>query len=123
VDVRKRLTYVYTLADILSVLENIEEIKRLHRAKAWEILLDRYSAVRRRLVSIQGSAAAVNISRKDNIVVMNAIGHFRTMEQEVERARSKKAQDELDSARLNEIASKVLDELNGVMISIRQAAE
>jgi hypothetical protein len=45
------------------------------------------------------------------------------MEQTVERARYKNAQDDLDLARLNKTAARILDDLNGVMISIRQAAD
>jgi len=47
VEVRNRLNRVNTVADFAEVVATIEEIKRLHRVKAWEISLDRYSFVRR----------------------------------------------------------------------------
>lgn len=99
----------------------IDEIKRLHRVRAWEICLDRYSVVRRLLVSVQESSP--NVREEQHAVLAGAIEQFRIMEQTVERARSKSTQDDLDLARLNKMASKILDELNGVMISIREAAE
>jgi hypothetical protein len=99
----------------------IEEIKRLHRVRAWEISLDRYSVVRRLLGSVQESSPSV--SEEQRTVLAGAIEQFRVMEQTVERARSRNTQDDLDLARLNKMASKVLDQLNGVMISIREAAD
>ena len=120
IEVRERLTRVDTVADFAGVLATIEEIKRLHRVKAWEISLDRYSVVRRLLVSVQESSPTV--SDEQRAVLAGAIEQFRTMEQTVERARSRNAQEDLDLARLNKIASKILDDLNGVMITIRQAA-
>lgn len=121
VQVRDRLTGVNTATDFATVLAIIEEIKRLHRVRAWEICLDRYAAVRRLLVSVQESSR--NIRDEQRGVLAGAIEQFRIMERSVERARSKSAQDDLDIARLNKAASKILDDLNGVMISIREAAE
>lgn len=120
-EVRDRLTRVNTVADLASVLSMIEEIKRLHRVKAWEICLDRYSAVRRLLVSVHESSP--HLRDKQHAILAGAIEQFRIMEQTVERARSKNAQDQLSLARLNNVASNVLDQLNGVMISIRETVD
>ena len=121
IEVRNRLNRVNAVADFAQVLATIEEIKRLHRVKAWEISLDRYSVVRRLLVSVQESSPT--ISDEQRAVVAGAIEQFRIMERTVGRARSRNAHDDLDLARLNTTAAKILDELNGVMISIRQAAD
>ena len=83
--------------------------------------LDRYSHVRRLLVSIQETSS--KITEDQRAVVATSIGLFRIMEQTVERARSKNPREDPDLARLNKSASKILDDLNGVMISIRQAAD
>jgi hypothetical protein len=108
-----------TVADFASILATIEEIKRLHRVRAWEISLDRYSFVRRLMVSVQESSPTV--TEEQRAVLAGAIEQFRTMEQAVERVRSRNTHEHLDLARLNKIASRVLDDLNRVMISIRQA--
>ncbi|SPF42293.1 hypothetical protein SBA4_2910011 [Candidatus Sulfopaludibacter sp. SbA4] len=102
-------------------MEIIEEIVRLHRIKAWEVSLERYPAVRRRLVSIQESPSKVTGEQK--AVLAQSVEKFRLMQQKVERARSRNAQEGLDWARLNSDASRILDDLNRVMISIRQAAD
>ena len=120
-EVRDRLTRVNTVAEFATILAAIDEIKRLHRVKAWLICLDRYSIVRRLLVSVQESSP--NLRDEQHAVLAQAIEQFRIMEQTVERARSKNAQDDLDLARLNKIASKTLDELNRVMIAITDTAE
>lgn len=121
IEIRERLTRVNSVAEFAAALEIIEEIKRLHRVKAWEISLDRYSAVRRLLVSIQETSS--KISEDQRAVLASSIALFRIMEQTVERARSKSPQADPDLARLNKSASKILDDLNSVMISIRQAAD
>jgi len=121
IEVRERLTRVNTVAEFAEALATIEEIKRLHRAKKWEISLDRYSVVRRLLVSIQGSSPTLGDQQR--AVLAGAIEQFRTMEQTVERARSGHVQRDPDHARLNKVAAKIHDELNSVMISIRQVAD
>lgn len=49
--VRDRLTAIDTIADFSSAIAIMDEIKRLHRQGAWVILPDRYSALKKALVS------------------------------------------------------------------------
>ncbi len=118
-EIRERLIRELTVADFATVLATIEETKRLHRLQAWELSLDRYSLLRRLLVSIQESSPALKEEHRS--VIAGVIQQFRTMEETIERARHKKTQADLDPVRLNNIAGRALDDLNGIMISIRQA--
>jgi len=99
IGIRERLTRVNVVVEFAAALEIVEEIKRLHRAGAWEISLDRYSAVRRLLVSIQRSSS--KITGDQMAILEKSIDRFRTMEQVVERGRSKNPQEIPDLARLN----------------------
>jgi hypothetical protein len=80
-EARKRSTWGDSVADFAAVLQVIEEIKRLHRQKAWIISLDRYSVIRRHLVSLQTSA--LGITGEQRSLIGSAIEQFRTMEQTV----------------------------------------
>jgi hypothetical protein len=53
--VRGELSRRDAIADIATVLTTMEEVKRLHRQQAWAILPDRYSSLRRQLISIKAS--------------------------------------------------------------------
>jgi Co/Zn/Cd efflux system component len=121
IEIRERLTRTNSVAEFAAAVQIVEEIKRLHRIGAWETSLDRYSAVRRLLVSIQESSS--KITEAQRTVLASSIEQFRVMEQTVERARSRNPPGDPDLARLNKTASKILDELNSVMISIRQAVD
>ena len=117
-EARKRTTWGDSVADFAAVLQIIEELKRLHREKAWIISLDRYSVIRRHLVSLQTSA--LGITGEQRSMIGSAIEQFRIMEQTVEQARGKNREATLNVARLNDIAAALSDDLNRVMISMRQ---
>ena len=116
---KAQLSRVNTLADFSAVVTIMDEIKRLHRAKAWDLVPDRYSVVRRHLTSIQ--TLNPDLSEEQRAVLAGAAVQFRTMEHRVETARTTNRAGELDLARLNRIVTKQLDELDKVMVSIRQA--
>lgn len=50
---KAQLSRVNTLDEFSSAIAIMDEIKRLHRAGAWELVPDRYSVLRRLLASIQ----------------------------------------------------------------------
>jgi hypothetical protein len=60
------------------------------------------------------------VGEDQKTTIASAIGQFQIMESRVERAWRDQADPNL--VRLNKIASKILDDLNSVMIAIRQAA-
>src|ERR1035441_1033775 len=50
---KAQLSRVDTMTEFSSAIAIMDEIKRLHRVRAWELLPDRYSILRRLLASIQ----------------------------------------------------------------------
>jgi hypothetical protein len=97
----------------------MDEIKRLHRARAWELVPDRYSVLRRLLASIQ--TLNPDLTDEQKTILGGAVVQFRTMEHQVETARARGRMADLNLARFNRIVAKQLDELDKVMLSIREA--
>jgi hypothetical protein len=118
-DTKAQLSRVNTLGEFSSAIAIMDEIKRLHRAGAWELVPDRYSVLRRLLASVQTLNPDLTIEQKT--VLGSAIVQFRTMENKVEAARHARRLSDLNLARFNRVVAKQLDELDKVMLSIRQA--
>lgn len=116
---KAQVSRVNTVADFSSALAIMDEIKRLHRARAWELVPDRYSMLRRLLASIQ--TLNPDLTEEQKTILAGAAVQFRTMEHQVETARAANRAMELDLARFNRVVTKQLDELDKIMLSIRQA--
>ena len=116
---RAQLSRVNTMAEFASEIAVMDEIKRLHRAGAWELVPDRYSVLRRQLASIQ--TLNPDLTEEQKTILGGAVVQFRTMEHQVETARAANRVTELNLARFNRTVTRQLDELDKVMLSIRQA--
>jgi hypothetical protein len=115
--VRETMLRLDTVMQFSEAITIMDEIKRLHRASAWVMLPDRYSALKRILISIRTLDFDINDDRKT--VLQSAIQHFSDIEKKVEKSLA--TQSNLPNvARLNEIVSIQLDKLNEVLASIRQ---
>lgn len=116
---KEQVSRVNTITEFASAIAIMDEIKRLHRARAWYIVPDRYSALRQLLASIQIQNPDLTAEHKS--ILAGAIVQFRTMENVVETACLANPPREIDLPRLNKTVSKVLDNLNAVMTAIQQA--
>lgn len=114
--VRENLLKMNTIAEFSSALSSMDEIRRLHRQEAWAILPDRYSALKKSLISIKGSNP--NMSDEYKKVIQSAIQIFSSIESEVETALSLK-QSPQDVAKLNQAISKQIDKLQQILIEIK----
>lgn len=114
-----QVSRIDTLGEFASAIAIMDEIKRLHRAQAWELVPDRYSMLRRMLTSIQ--TLNPDLTDEQRTILGGAILQFRTMENQVEKARAANEFEDLNLARFNRIVTQQLDELDKVMLSIRQA--
>ncbi len=79
---RESIKLLDTVTEFSSALAVMEEIKRLQRNGAWEILLDRYSALRKSLISIR--AFNPDFSIEQNKILQRAITHFAIIENKVD---------------------------------------
>jgi hypothetical protein len=102
--------------EITSAIAAMEEIKRLHREGAWSILPERYSALRKHLISIKG--VDPSMLAEEQTVLQGAMQQFLIMEQEVEKALLRK-EDPEDVPRYNSIVSKQIDRLQDILVDRR----
>lgn len=116
---KTQLSRVNTVAEFSSALATMEEIKRLHRARAWEIVPDRYTSLRRLLISIQ--TLNPDLTGEQRTALTASISQLKTIEHKVETARAANRHAELDFARFNRIVTSELDSLERVMLAIKQA--
>lgn len=110
-----RLDSVANLADAIAIMD---EIKRSHRNDLWDnLLLDRYSALRRKLVAVK--TAKVNIKVEYLTAIQNAIVQFRRIESKVEISLKSQAS-RPTTAKLNAIISAETDKIEEVLNAMKQ---
>ncbi len=114
--VRDDLRKVDTVAEFSTALSAMEEIRRLHRKDAWEILPDRYSSLRKSLISIRSSNP--NMLKEHKKVFQSAIQIFSSIEDRVEVALSQKKSPP-DAAELNKVISMQIDRLQEILIEMK----
>src|SRR6266853_1056967 len=114
--VKERIAHLDTVAAVSAAITTLEEIKTLHRTRAWDRVLAQYSTLRRHFVTIQAG-----LTRAPRDQVGRALSQFRIMEEEVEQAMADQRQDQIDSVKFNKIASAQIETLESIMIAIKQA--
>jgi hypothetical protein len=114
--VKDRISSLDTVAALSAAVETLEQLKGLHRIRAWDLVFNRYSSLRRHLVTIEAG-----LTESQRTQIAKAISQFRIIEAEVERASASQQQDQLDSARFNRIVSAQIDVLQKLMIAVKQA--
>ena len=114
--VREDVLRVETVAEFSAALSVMDEIKRLHRQQAWQILPDRYAHLRKALISIKTSYSDLEEEHKK--ALQSAIQIFRGIEKQVENALAKDSAS-LDVPKLNRLTSIQIDSLQEVLIKIQ----
>ena len=113
----ERLATLDTLADLSAAIATMEEIKRLHRTGAWDIVLDRHSAVVRHLGRARATSPNLNNSQRADLD--RSIAQFRMMEGTIES--TVEVGGEIEIARLNSVVSKEIDATERILSAIRRA--
>lgn len=108
------------MAELSAAITIVEEIMRLQRTQAWEIVwdivLDRHAILRGHLVRSQAGIE----SESQRAYVQGAIDQFRLMIWEIERARTTPQQSKLDTAVFNRILSDQVEVLEKVRMGVRK---
>jgi len=118
-EVMERLRWVDSLGDVKKAISLMDEIKRLHRTRKWNILPDRYSEVKRVLSAIKGGALLDGEQRR---TLTEAIQQLSGIELQIEKVLANKSEaPKVD--RLNEIVTKQIDALVEVLEQIRKKVE
>lgn len=104
------------IADVSAALGMMEEIRRLHRAGVWQLLPDRYSALRQKLISVRTSNT--DITEAKLIVLRRVSEEFKVIERRVERAIAN-GDAPPNPAKLNEIVGSHIDAVSEVLVSLK----
>lgn len=113
---RKAIAHIDNVAAISAAITSMEEVKRLHRVMAWNILPDRYAEVRKALICVRSSNP--QLPEEGLAAIQGAIQHFTEIENEVEKALAS-GRKEPSQAKLNEIVSLQIDKLIAVQEALR----
>lgn len=106
----------HAIADLSAAVSAMEEVKRLHRSGAWEILPDRYAELRKRLVAIKTENPDLAPGQK--AALQGAIQRFAGMETKVEEALAKGERPD-DFPRLNRVVGQEVDSVQQVLAQIQ----
>jgi len=104
-----------TVADFSSALAIMDEIKRMHRSTNLQLLPDRYSQLRRFLVSIRSSNPL--LSDADQGAIQNAIAQFSASERVIERALEGKGV--VSAAKMNSLVSKHSEAIQELLVRVK----
>ena len=117
--VRGQILKMNAIQDINAATKAFEEIRRLHRFKAWDALPDRYTSLKQQLIAIKGRTPNLSDTQKEQIQA--AIQQVSNIEREVETAIS--GSDEPDVNRVNAIISKQIDRLAHLLVEVQNEIE
>jgi hypothetical protein len=115
--VKEQISNLDSLADLSAAITTLDEIKRLQRLLAWDLVLDRYSTVRKHLARVERVNPTLTPREQDAIV--GAIRQFRIIEGTVEREKFNRDVP-IDVARLNSVVAEQTDVLERIMIAVKQ---
>lgn len=104
-----------TVADFSSALAIMDEIKRMHRSPSLHLLPDRYSQLRRFLVSIRSSNPL--LSESDQGAIQSAIVQFSALERLVEKAIESSGT--VSAAKMNSLVSKHSEAIQELLVRVK----
>jgi hypothetical protein len=104
-----------TVVDFAAAISVLEEIKRAHRQQQWPLLPDRYSTIRKTLISIRANGN--DLSDDHKTVIQNALVNLSSIEKAVERGLEDPSS--LKPARFNSLLSNDIDNLMTVLVQLK----
>ena len=114
---QKELKYLDTVMDFSAAITMMEEIKRHHRTNNWDILPDRYSILRQKLIAIKGNNSHASDSQLT--IIQSAIQAFKDMESSVGRMLIRKTTTITKVNKFNDAVNEHMDALNEVLMEIK----
>ena len=115
-EARKSFQTFETVADFSAAITTFEEIKRLHRQSAWNILPDRYAALKKILVALRVRYSALTDEQKT--LIQSAIQRLTELEEVVDRA-DESGKPPSGVSGLNAIMSQYVDGLQEMLIQLK----
>lgn len=117
--VRHDLRRTETVSDTASALALMDEIKRLHRqSETLQLLPERYSALRKALISIRSNNPILDLT--DQQKIQEAISQLASFERKVESILSG-TNEALNIPKINSILSSLSDTIQELLVKIRNS--
>ena len=116
VETRQALRLFDTVQELASAVAALEEVRRLQRGRVWATLPERYSALRKSLITIRRSHAELTDDQQTKL--QQAITFLADMEKKVEKSIDDEQPIE-KVARYNELTSGHITELHELLLNIR----
>lgn len=104
--VKKQVQLRTVIDDLNHIIQDLEDLKELHRLQVRSLLPGRYTEIRRRLIEINGRSS--KIRAKEKLVLQESIGQFA----ELERIIGYGTQASIDAAYLNGIVNDEITKLS-----------
>jgi hypothetical protein len=117
-ETRQKLATQVAVVDLNRIMADVEDLKPLHRAGAWEVLPARYASLRRQLLALKLSYPFLSKSQRSS--VQGIIQQFNDIEEIVEASLSSKTLPP-DVPALNKIAAAQGDKLNAILVVVQQS--
>jgi hypothetical protein len=112
---RESIRLLDTVVDFSAAISILEDIKRLHRRNEWNLLPERYSAIRKILITLRSSGQP--LSDAHSAAIQSALANLRDIEAQVERAVGNYAA--LKPAKFNSVISTDIDNLVTVLNELK----
>ena len=114
-DVKEQIRNLNAIQEVAAAIKSLDEIRKLHRAKSWTVLPDRYTSLKHQLIAIK---ERTSISQKQRSSIREAIQQLSTMEAQVESTLFGGTDDPAVD-RMNEITSGLIDDLAAVLVDLQ----
>jgi hypothetical protein len=114
-ETRRDISKSNMLGTLAAAMLAMEEIKRVHRRKVWDILPDRYSELKKALISVKGANLGLSVAQ--TTAIQNAVQHLANFERLVERALANNT--EPDVAKINGILSDQVASLQEILVFVQ----
>ena len=115
-EVRKDIKRIDTVSDLAQAISLIDEIRRLQRQEDWNIIPDRFSSLRRLIVSIKTTYPDLNDDQKT--CLQSALMQTSNNENAVERI-IKNSGERINIPKMNRILSETSDSIYEMLINLR----
>jgi hypothetical protein len=116
---RRAIRFFDVVAEISTAIAAMEEIRRLHRDGAWRILPDRYSGLRKSLITIRGSSTDLTPEQRSRIQA--AVTYLANLQRRVEVSLERDQPPAL-VANWNERVSSHIMELHSLLLELKEKA-
>ena len=114
---RDSIRLLDTVMDFSAAISTLEEIKRMHRRSEWNLLPDRYSTIRKLLITLRSSGQ--ELSDTHSAAIQAALTNLRDIETQVEKSATN--QTSLKAAKFNSLISADIDNLLAVLNELKAA--